>query len=137
MRPDAIGRMGLSPMQNCTVDIRILAYGSLADCVDEYVRIEECSATQCLQKFVKSVNEIFGQEYLRRPNKNDINRYYKLEMHEGFQNVGYYLADDIYPDYVTFVKIIPMPQGSKRKLFTKYQEAARKDVERASEVLKS
>ena len=52
-------------------------------------------------------------------------------------NMGYYFADDIYPDWATFVKSIPMPQGSKRKLFAKYQEEARKNVERAFGVLKS
>jgi len=37
----------------------------------------------------------------------------------------------------TFVKTIPMPQGPKRKLFTKCEEAERMDVERAFGVLKS
>ncbi|KAG4922284.1 hypothetical protein JHK82_051254 [Glycine max] len=73
MRSDVVGRMCLSPLQKCIAAIRILAYGSHADCVDEYVRIDECTATQCLQKFVRGVNEIFGQEYLKRPNNNDIN----------------------------------------------------------------
>ena len=62
MRSDVVGRIGLSPLQKCIATIRILAYRSLADCVDEYVRIGECTATQCLQKFVRDVNEIFGQE---------------------------------------------------------------------------
>ena len=52
-------------------------------------------------------------------------------------NMGYYLADDIYPDFVTFVKTISMPQGEKRKLFAQRQESARKDVERAFGVLQS
>ena len=44
-------------------------------------------------------------------------------------NMGYYLANDIYPDFSTFVKIISMPQGEKRKLFAQRQESTRKDVE--------
>jgi len=43
--------------------------------------------------------------------------------------MGYYLADDIYPDFATFVKIISMPQGEKRKLFAQRRESTRKDVE--------
>ncbi|KAI5446185.1 hypothetical protein KIW84_014152 [Lathyrus oleraceus] len=34
---DATGKMGLSPLQKCTTAIRMLAYGSPADLVDEYV----------------------------------------------------------------------------------------------------
>ena len=50
-------------------------------------------------------------------------------------NMGYHLADGIYPKWVTFMKTIPAPQGGKRKLFAKVQEAYRKDVERAFGVL--
>ncbi|XP_062186025.1 uncharacterized protein LOC133889569 [Phragmites australis] len=51
--------------------------------------------------------------------------------------IGYYLADDIYPQWATFVKTIPQPLGNKRKYFAKAQEAVRKDVERAFGVLQS
>jgi hypothetical protein len=43
--------------------------------------------------------------------------------------MGYYLADGIYPEWATFVKTIPKPQGKKKKYFAKRQEGARKDVE--------
>ncbi|CAK8575481.1 unnamed protein product [Lathyrus sativus] len=36
-RIDVVGRMGLSPLQKCTTALRILAYGSPADSVDDYV----------------------------------------------------------------------------------------------------
>ena len=52
-------------------------------------------------------------------------------------NMRYYLADDIYQEFATFVKTISMPQGEKRKLFAQRQESARKDVERAFGVLQS
>ncbi|XP_062195309.1 uncharacterized protein LOC133898645 [Phragmites australis] len=45
--------------------------------------------------------------------------------------MGYYLADGIYPQWATFVKLIPSPQGNKRKYFTKVQAAVRKEVESA------
>ncbi|PKI40119.1 hypothetical protein CRG98_039491 [Punica granatum] len=52
-------------------------------------------------------------------------------------NLGYYLADDIYPRWATFVKTIPRPQSQKSKFFTKTQESAWKDVEDAFRVLKA
>ncbi|XP_074342065.1 uncharacterized protein LOC141679468 [Apium graveolens] len=52
-------------------------------------------------------------------------------------NLGYYLTDGIYPEWETFIKTIPRPQGDKRRLFSKYQEGQRKDIERAFGVLQS
>jgi len=52
-------------------------------------------------------------------------------------STGYYLADGIYPEWAAFMKTIPLPQTEKHKLFAKYQEGARKDVERAFGVLQS
>nr|XP_043625946.1 uncharacterized protein LOC122597413 [Erigeron canadensis] len=47
----------------------------------------------------------------------------------------YYLADDIYPEWSMFVKSFSCSQDEKRKKFKKYQESARKDVEREFGVL--
>jgi hypothetical protein len=38
----------------------------------------------------------------------------------------YYLADEIYPNWSTFVKTIPKPLGAKRKYFASKQESARR-----------
>nr|XP_043611944.1 uncharacterized protein LOC122583624 [Erigeron canadensis] len=44
---------------------------------------------------------------------------------------GYYLGDDIYPEYATFVKTFSDSIDEKRRLFKKKQESARKGIERA------
>ena len=49
----------------------------------------------------------------------------------------YYLADVIYPNWSTFVKTILCPQDLKKKHFSKAQESATKDVERAFGVLQA
>jgi hypothetical protein len=49
----------------------------------------------------------------------------------------YYLVDGIYPNWSRFVKTIRRPKEDKHKLFAKFQEGARKDVERAFGVLQA
>ena len=44
---------------------------------------------------------------------------------------AYFLADGIYPGYALFMKSVGHPRTRKEKLFAKFQEGCRKDVERA------
>ncbi|XP_021301527.1 uncharacterized protein LOC110429622 [Sorghum bicolor] len=60
---------------------------------------------------------------------------YTINGHE--YNMGYFLADGIYPSWATLVKTISAPMGNKRKYFATAQEAARKDVERFFGVLQA
>ncbi|XP_071728110.1 uncharacterized protein [Rutidosis leptorrhynchoides] len=48
---------------------------------------------------------------------------------------GYYLGDGIYPDWVMLVKAPHNPTDEMRKKFKRFQESARKDIERAFGVL--
>jgi hypothetical protein len=52
-------------------------------------------------------------------------------------DMGYYLADGIYPDWITFVKSVRQPMERKTQHFTTMQESARKDIERAFGVLQA
>nr|GEV52848.1 hypothetical protein [Tanacetum cinerariifolium] len=49
--------------------------------------------------------------------------------------LGYYLADGIYPQWSSFVKSLTVANSKKNALFKRKQKSARKDVERAFEVL--
>ncbi|XP_022031237.1 protein ALP1-like [Helianthus annuus] len=42
---------------------------------------------------------------------------------------GYYLTDDIYPEWATFVKTLSCPDYEKRMYYKKKQESTRKDIE--------
>ncbi|KAL5187503.1 hypothetical protein HKD37_05G013168 [Glycine soja] len=74
---DAMGRMGLSPLQKGTIVIRILAYGSPTNSIDDYVQIGETMTLLCLDKFVKGVYDVFGAEYLKDPTIMASNTYCK------------------------------------------------------------
>jgi hypothetical protein len=52
-------------------------------------------------------------------------------------DMGYYLADGIYPSWSTFVKTKKLAANLKDKNFAKAQESQRKDVERAFGVLQA
>ncbi|XP_029145185.1 uncharacterized protein [Arachis hypogaea] len=83
-RVDATERRGLSPLQKCTIAIRMLAYGVAADVVDDYVRIGESTTIECLEKFVECVIFVFQDEYLRKPNANDVQRLLQMVEGRGF-----------------------------------------------------
>ncbi|XP_057426240.1 uncharacterized protein LOC130719646 [Lotus japonicus] len=84
MREDATCRMCLSPLHKCNVAIRMLAFGSPADSVDEYVQIGESTIVECLVKFVTRINEVFKPKYLRKPNNHDITRLMEIRDARGF-----------------------------------------------------
>jgi hypothetical protein len=58
---------------------------------------------------------------------------YTVNGHE--YNMGYYLADGIYPEWAILVKTIQNPESRAEAEFAKAQEAARKDIERDFGVL--
>jgi hypothetical protein len=60
-RYDVVGRAGLTTLQKCVGDVRILAYGLPADAVDEYIRIGESTAREALNHFCAAVINVFGQ----------------------------------------------------------------------------
>ncbi|TVU47526.1 hypothetical protein EJB05_07130 [Eragrostis curvula] len=52
-------------------------------------------------------------------------------------DMGYYLADGIYPEWPAFVKSVHHPMERKTEHFAAMQEGARKDIERAFGVLQT
>ncbi|XP_056844811.1 uncharacterized protein LOC130496616 [Raphanus sativus] len=81
---DAVGRSSLSPLQKCTAAIRQLAYGGGADTVDEYVRCGETTARKCLHQFTAGIIHLFGDEFLRRPTPEDLERLLHIGEQRGF-----------------------------------------------------
>jgi hypothetical protein len=49
----------------------MIANGVAANATDEYVRVGESTALECLRKFVVAVVEVFGPEYLRLPKEHN------------------------------------------------------------------
>ncbi|XP_024966008.1 uncharacterized protein LOC112506223 [Cynara cardunculus var. scolymus] len=108
---------------------------------DEYLRIDETTTIKCVKKLVRAIIAVFGNKYLRRPNVVDLQQLLYIGHQHGFpgtlNDIRYYLADEIYPNWTTFVKSTPLSKSQKHQLFAKKQESRRKDVERAFRVLQS
>uniref|UniRef100_A0A0D3E0Y1 Nuclease HARBI1 n=1 Tax=Brassica oleracea var. oleracea TaxID=109376 RepID=A0A0D3E0Y1_BRAOL len=83
-KKDALGRLSLSPLQKCTATIRVLAYGSAADVVEEYLRLGATTARLCVEHFVEGIIYLFGDEYLRRPSPADLQRLLYIGEQRGF-----------------------------------------------------
>ena len=62
----------------------MLTYGVHADVTDEYICIGESTALESLRRFVTTVDEIFGEEYLRYPNAVDTTRLLANSEQKGF-----------------------------------------------------
>ncbi|GKD76141.1 ALP1-like protein [Tanacetum coccineum] len=51
----------------CTLAIRQLAYDTVPDALDEYLQIGPTTSRLSLENFYRSIIEIFGPEFLRKP----------------------------------------------------------------------
>ena len=83
-KTNALGEKGLFPLQKMVAALRILAYGSSYDMVDEYIRISESSSSECLQHFCSAMESRFGEEYLRSPTSDDLKRILNENSARGF-----------------------------------------------------
>jgi hypothetical protein len=83
-RVDAVGRKSLSQLQKFTTTIRILAYGTSANQLDEVLKIVASTCLKILGKFTKGVIEVFGAEYLWPPRSNELEQILKENEARGF-----------------------------------------------------
>ena len=81
---DGVGKLGLSTLQKVTAVFRMLTYGTSADSTDEYVRIDESNVIECLKRFCRAIVEVYGDEYLRSPNADDVVRLLQKGEERGF-----------------------------------------------------
>uniref|UniRef100_A0A0D3C2C4 DDE Tnp4 domain-containing protein n=1 Tax=Brassica oleracea var. oleracea TaxID=109376 RepID=A0A0D3C2C4_BRAOL len=81
---NAHGRYGLSVIQKCTAAIRMMPYGQSGDAYNEYLRLGESTALLCLENFTNGIIQLFGDEYIRRPTREDLQRLLDVGEVRGF-----------------------------------------------------
>ncbi|XP_068322575.1 uncharacterized protein [Pyrus communis] len=67
-KQDRAGRPGFSPHQKVTVALRMMAYGSPADSMDETQCMSESTCLDTLEHFCDTIVKVYKEEYLREPN---------------------------------------------------------------------
>ncbi|KAH9456062.1 hypothetical protein Pst134EB_033427 [Puccinia striiformis f. sp. tritici] len=83
-KKNALGQLGLMPIQKICSAIRMLAYGGAADANDEYLRLSESTTLQSLSRFCTAIIQIYGEEYLRSPTTDDVKRILSINEKRGF-----------------------------------------------------
>ena len=78
------GNLGLLPEQKFTAVIRMLAYGSSADQVDEIARMGKSTVLESLVRFCDAVETLYTRDYLRRPTPRDLQRLLQKAESRGF-----------------------------------------------------
>ncbi|GKA64420.1 ALP1-like protein isoform X1 [Tanacetum coccineum] len=71
------GREDISALLKCTSAIRQLEYDIVPNAIDEYWNIGATTSRESLDYFCKSVMEIFGAEYLRKPTYTHVEKIYE------------------------------------------------------------
>ncbi|XP_021804202.1 uncharacterized protein LOC110748540 [Prunus avium] len=125
---DALGVLGLLQKQKLTAALWMLAYEASADQV--------WHAFFGVARSQNDLNEL-GQSLVF----NDVLRGHSPQITYQINNTvyssGYYLANEIYLRWTTFVRTILNPQLEKEKSFTAHQEGYKKDVERCFGILQA
>ncbi|CAL8162530.1 unnamed protein product [Prunus armeniaca] len=83
-KKNCAGNLGLLPEQKFTAVIRMLAYGSSADQVDEIVRMGKSTILESLVRFCDAVETLYTRDYLCRPTPRDLQRLLQKAESRGF-----------------------------------------------------
>ena len=68
------GFFGFSAYQKMSAAMRVIAYGVPADYAYEYIHIGEDTTMKCICIFPKTMIRVFGPEYLRAPNEDEVKK---------------------------------------------------------------
>jgi hypothetical protein len=65
----------------------MLAYGILADLVDDHLAMGESHAIKCVKWFATAIVRVFGEEQLRAPNSQDMARILEFNKNRDFLGI--------------------------------------------------
>lgn len=80
---DACWYVGLSSHQKCTSVLRMFCYGLSGDVTDEYCRISESTAMECMKRFCLANRTEFEDHLLRQPTREDFEKQLAINRDRG------------------------------------------------------
>ncbi|KAB2599977.1 hypothetical protein D8674_010248 [Pyrus ussuriensis x Pyrus communis] len=84
---DRAGRPNFSPHQKVTIALRMKAYGSPADSMDETHGMSESTCLDTLEQFCDTILQVYKDEYLHEPNQEYLNRLIRKAVDRGFPSM--------------------------------------------------
>lgn len=81
---DAAGKLGIPGLLKVTAALRVFAYGSSTDSVDENLGMGEQMILKSVQHFCEAATSLFGPQYLRSPTEEDVERLLQENAARGF-----------------------------------------------------
>ncbi|XP_070679177.1 uncharacterized protein [Malus domestica] len=84
---DRAGHPSFSPHQKVTVALRMMAYGSPADSIDETHGMSESTCLDTLQEFCDTIIQLYKDEYLLELNQEYLNRLIRKAEDRGFLGI--------------------------------------------------
>ncbi|XP_068331506.1 uncharacterized protein [Pyrus communis] len=84
---DKAGRPSFSPHQKVTIALRMMAYGSPADSMDETHGMSESTCLDTLEQLCDTILQVYKDEYLREPNQENLNWLIRKAEDHGFPSM--------------------------------------------------
>jgi hypothetical protein len=72
LKKNAANIKGFTPIHKCLVALRMLAYGGVADSLDDPYKMVESTVLDTLIHFVTTVIELYEKEYLKPPRAREL-----------------------------------------------------------------
>ena len=76
--------LSFSAKQTCTLALRMLALGTVANAIGEMVQMGESTCLTTTVRFARVVLHVFGGEYMREPNVQDTEKLLPIGEARGF-----------------------------------------------------
>jgi hypothetical protein len=74
-------------IHKCMVAMKMLANGCSADSLDDHLKMGESTTLETLKKFIKTIIDVAGNEYLRPPTEQEVQHILEVKAAQSFSSM--------------------------------------------------